>query len=195
MARMGVAYVRGIQGPERGRGPDGVLATGKHMVGHGIPEGGLNHAPAHLGPRELRDRFLLPFEAAVRAGGIRSMMHAYDDLDGVPCVASRELLTDDPARRVGLRRARGLRLHGHRAARALPPRGRRHGARPRAWRSRRAWTTTCPPPSPTARRWRGRSRRGRWTSRSWTRPSAGRCARSSRSGCSSSRTWTSTRRS
>ena len=63
------------------------------MVGHGLPEGGFNHAPAHLGPRELRDRFLLPFEAAVRVGGIRSMMHAYDDLDGVPCVASRELLT------------------------------------------------------------------------------------------------------
>jgi beta-glucosidase len=93
VAAMGVAYVRGIQGPGGGHGPNGVIATGKHMVGHGIPEGGLNHAPAHLGPRELRDRFLLPFEAAVRVGGIRSMMHAYDDLDGVPCVASRELLT------------------------------------------------------------------------------------------------------
>ncbi len=93
VAAMGVAYVRGIQGPDGGRGPDGVLATGKHMVGHGIPEGGFNHAPVHLGQRELHDRFLLPFEAAVRAGGIRSMMHAYDDLDGVPCVASRELLT------------------------------------------------------------------------------------------------------
>ena len=90
---MGVAYIEGIQGSGRGRGADGVLATGKHMVGHGIPEGGFNHAPAHLGPRELRDRFLLPFEAAVRVGGIRSMMHAYDDLDGVPCVASLELLT------------------------------------------------------------------------------------------------------
>lgn len=92
--RMGVAYIRGIQGPEHGRGRDGVLATGKHMVGHGVPEGGFNHAPAHLGERELRDRFLLPFEAAVREGRIRSMMHAYDDLDGVPCVASHWLLTE-----------------------------------------------------------------------------------------------------
>ena len=32
-------------------------------------------------------------EAAVRAGRIGSMMHAYHDLDGVPCVASTELLT------------------------------------------------------------------------------------------------------
>jgi beta-xylosidase len=86
IAELGIAYVRGLQA-------DGeVLATGKHMVGHGVPEGGLNRAPAHLGPRELRDVFLWPFEAAVRAG-MRSMMHAYEDVDGVPCVASRELFT------------------------------------------------------------------------------------------------------
>ena len=69
------------------------MATAKHMVGHGVPEGGLNTAPAHLGPRELHDVFLFPFEAAVREAGIGSVMHAYDDLDGLPCAASRELLT------------------------------------------------------------------------------------------------------
>ena len=58
-----------LQGPDLG---DGVLATGKHMVGHGLAEGGLNHAPAHLGPRELRDEQLFPFEAAVRDGGHRA---------------------------------------------------------------------------------------------------------------------------
>jgi beta-glucosidase len=91
IAEMGTSYVRGLQG-ERG-GPDALLATGKHMVGHGLPEGGLNQAPAHIGERELRDVFLFPFEAAVRDAGLRSMMHAYDDIDGVPCVASRELFT------------------------------------------------------------------------------------------------------
>jgi beta-glucosidase len=35
----------------------------------------------------------VPFEAAVRDAGIGSVMHAYDDLDGLPCAASRELLT------------------------------------------------------------------------------------------------------
>ena len=82
----GLAYTRGVQG-------EGVVATGKHLVGHGLPEGGMNRAPAHIGERELRDQFLAPFEAAVREGGIRSMMHAYEDIDGVPCVVSRELLT------------------------------------------------------------------------------------------------------
>jgi beta-glucosidase len=88
VAALGTAYVRGLQ-----EGDSGVLATGKHMVGHGVPEGGLNRAPAHIGPRELRDVFLFPFEAAVRDAGMRSMMHAYEDVDGVPCVASRELFT------------------------------------------------------------------------------------------------------
>jgi beta-glucosidase len=89
VAALGTAYVRGLQEA----GESSVLATGKHMVGHGVPEGGLNRAPAHIGPRELRDVFLLPFEAAVRDAGIRSMMHAYEDVDGVPCVASHELFT------------------------------------------------------------------------------------------------------
>jgi beta-glucosidase-like glycosyl hydrolase len=63
------------------------------MVGHGLAEGGFNQAPAHVGPRELRDEQLLPFEAAVRGAGIASVMPAYCDLDGVPCHASHELLT------------------------------------------------------------------------------------------------------
>ena len=53
----------------------------------------MNRAPAHIGTRELRDVYLWPFEAAVREAGMRSMMHAYEDVDGVPCVASRELFT------------------------------------------------------------------------------------------------------
>ena len=88
-AELGCAYVRGLQGPDLA---DGVLATGKHMVGHGLAEGGLNQAPAHLGPRELRDEQLLPFEAAVREAGLASIMPAYCDVDGVPCHASYELL-------------------------------------------------------------------------------------------------------
>jgi len=70
-----------------------VIATGKHMVGHGLAEGGLNQAPAHVGPREMRDEQLFPFETAVREAGLASVMPAYCDVDGVPCHASPELLT------------------------------------------------------------------------------------------------------
>src|SRR5450759_2404447 len=88
-ATMGVAYIRALQGPILS---DGVIATGKHLVGHGMAEGGLNQAPVHLGPREMRDEQLFPFEAAVREAGLASIMPAYCDVDGVPCHASRELL-------------------------------------------------------------------------------------------------------
>ena len=87
---LGVAYVRGMQGDDIATG---VAATGKHLVGHGLAEGGLNQAPAHAGPRELRDEQLVPFEAAVREAGLACMMPAYCDVDGLPCHASGELLT------------------------------------------------------------------------------------------------------
>ena len=87
----GLAYVRGIQGPSLA---EGVAATGKHMVGHGLAEGGMNQAPAHVGRRELIDEQLAPFEAAVREGRIASIMPAYCDVDGLPCHASVELLGD-----------------------------------------------------------------------------------------------------
>lgn len=90
-AAMGLAYIRGIQGPDL---RDGVIATGKHMVGHGLAEGGRNQSPAHVGRREMRDEQLFAFEVAVREAGLASMMPAYCDVDGVPCHASHELLTE-----------------------------------------------------------------------------------------------------
>ncbi|MFL5776793.1 MAG: glycoside hydrolase family 3 protein, partial [Chloroflexota bacterium] len=89
-AVLGSAYVRGLQGADL---EVGVAATAKHFVGHGLAEGGFNQAPAHVGPRELREEQLLPFEAAVRDAGLASVMPAYCDVDGVPCHASHELLT------------------------------------------------------------------------------------------------------
>ncbi|MEU1241320.1 glycoside hydrolase family 3 N-terminal domain-containing protein [Micromonospora parva] len=91
VSRMGVAFVRGLQGADL---TDGVLATAKHFVGYGASEGGLNWAPAHLPPRLLREVYLYPFEAAVREGGLQSVMAGYHELDGVPCHANQELLAD-----------------------------------------------------------------------------------------------------
>ena len=90
VARMGVAFVRGLQGDDL---RTGVVATVKHLVGYGASEGGMNWAPPHIGARELRDVHLHPFEAAVRSAGVRSVMNAYNELDGIPCAADRTLLT------------------------------------------------------------------------------------------------------
>jgi len=91
VSRLGVAYVRGIQGDDLGRG---VVATGKHFLGYGASEGGLNHAPAHIGPRELREVYARPFEAAIREAGLASVMNAYNEIDGLPCGGSAAILDD-----------------------------------------------------------------------------------------------------
>ncbi|MEV7974358.1 glycoside hydrolase family 3 N-terminal domain-containing protein [Cellulomonas sp. NPDC089187] len=83
---VGTAYVRGIQDA-------GVHATLKHFVGYSYSHAGRNHAPVSIGPREVADVLLPPFEMAVRDGGARSVMNAYVDLDGVPMAASPEYLT------------------------------------------------------------------------------------------------------
>ena len=90
-ARMAVAYVRGLQTSDLA---GGVVATGKHFVGYGVPEAGMNHAPAHLGPRELRDVYAAPFRAAVNEAGLASVMNAYNEVDGLPCAGSKAILDD-----------------------------------------------------------------------------------------------------
>jgi beta-glucosidase len=98
VARMGAAFVHGLQTDDVRQG---VIATAKHFVGYGVSEGGMNWAPAHIPERELREVFLPPFEAAIARAGLASVMNAYHELDGVPCGASRELLTDVLRRQLG----------------------------------------------------------------------------------------------
>ena len=89
--RLGVAYVRGVQSSDP-RG--GVACTGKHFLGYGLSEGGMNHAPVHLGPRELREVFAEPFRCAIDEAGLATIMNAYNSVDGLPCGASKAILTD-----------------------------------------------------------------------------------------------------
>jgi beta-xylosidase len=83
---LGTAYVQGLEST-------GIIATLKHFAGYSASHAGRNLAPASMGPREFADTLLPPFEAALREGGARSVMHAYTDVDGVPSAASAELLT------------------------------------------------------------------------------------------------------
>jgi len=87
VATVGTAYVRGLEA-------SGIVATLKHFVGYSASKAGRNLAPVSIGPRELGDVLLPPFEMAVREGGARSVMNSYADLDGVPSAADRWLLTE-----------------------------------------------------------------------------------------------------
>jgi beta-glucosidase len=93
-ARMGLAAVRGLQGGGRTIPAGRVIATLKHMTGHGQPESGTNVGPASLGERTLRDVFFPPFEVAVKQGHARSLMPSYNEVDGTPSHANRWMLRE-----------------------------------------------------------------------------------------------------
>ncbi len=94
VSRMGLAAVRGLQGGGRMIADQHVIATLKHMAGHGQPESGTNVGPANLGERTLRDVFFPPFEVAVQQGHAHSVMPSYNEIDGIPSTANRWMLHD-----------------------------------------------------------------------------------------------------
>lgn len=97
MSALGVASVRGFQGDigvEGAFASDKVVATLKHLTGHGQPSAGVNIAPAQIAPRELHEVFLPPFEAAVKLAHAASIMPSYNEIDGIPSHVNGPLLND-----------------------------------------------------------------------------------------------------
>lgn len=82
--RTGAALIRGIQA-------HGVAATAKHYVANDSETDRLT-VDVRLSERALREVYLAPFEAAVRAG-IRLVMAAYNSVNGTTMTAG-ELLAD-----------------------------------------------------------------------------------------------------
>ena len=162
----------------------GVVATLKHFAGYSASRAARNHAPVSMGQRELRDVILPPFEMAIRDGRARSVMNSYADVDGVPAAADVVAADRHPARRVGFRRRRRLRLLGDRVPAQHAP-GRRH-PRPRPARSRwpPASTSSCRTPSATAPSCSTWSETGRCRSLSSTAPLRRVLPRSCSSACS-----------
>ena len=89
-SHFGVFFIKGLQGENLA---EGVMATGKHFVGHSLSQGGLNCAPVHMGMRDVYDVYLAPFQAAIRDAAIATIMNAYPELDGEVVAASRRILT------------------------------------------------------------------------------------------------------
>lgn len=94
-AQMTVAAVRGLQGRAQTdvASADRVIAVLKAFCAQGAGEGGRNMGPALIGERELREIHLPASEAGIRAGAL-ACMAAYNEIDGVPCTANAELLTN-----------------------------------------------------------------------------------------------------
>ena len=91
-ARMGVAFVRGMQG-DHAEWID-VVATPKHYAVHSGPESTRHEANVFVSRRDLEDTYLPAFRAAIVDGGAASVMCAYNRVDGQPACASDLLLKD-----------------------------------------------------------------------------------------------------
>ncbi|HET7551125.1 MAG TPA: beta-glucosidase BglX [Gemmatimonadaceae bacterium] len=87
---MAAAKVRGFQGTDLADTLT-ILATAKHFVAYGAAEGGRDYNTAEVSERTLREIYLPPFHAAVRAGA-GSVMAGFDDLDGVPMHSNERLI-------------------------------------------------------------------------------------------------------
>lgn len=70
---------------------DGIVTTPKHFVAN-VGEGGRDSYPIDHSPRLLAERFFPPFEVAVRQARARSVMTAYNSVDGLPATQNHRLL-------------------------------------------------------------------------------------------------------
>ena len=95
-ARMAEAMVRGYQG--KVLDSTSMAACIKHFVGYGAAEGGRDYNSTFLTERQLRNIYLPPFEAAVKAGAL-TLMTSFNDNDGVPSTgnifAVKDVLRDE----------------------------------------------------------------------------------------------------
>lgn len=90
-ARMAEAMVRGYQGATLDA--TSMAACIKHFAGYGAAEGGRDYNSTFLTERQLRNVYLPPFEAAVKAGAL-TLMTSFNDNDGVPSTGNVFLVKD-----------------------------------------------------------------------------------------------------
>ena len=90
-ARMAEAMVRGYQGDLSDA--TSMAACIKHFAGYGAAEGGRDYNSTFLTERQLRNVYLPPFEAAVKAGAL-TLMTSFNDNDGVPSTGNVFLVKD-----------------------------------------------------------------------------------------------------
>jgi beta-glucosidase len=88
---MAAARVRGFQGQDLSAS-NTLLACTKHFVAYGGAEGGRDYNTVDISERTLREIYLPPFHAAVKAG-VATLMGGFNEIAGVPMHANHYLLT------------------------------------------------------------------------------------------------------
>jgi len=91
-SRMGVAFIQGLQGNDKRYLK--AAACAKHYAIHSGPEPLRHTFDARVSPHDLWDTYLPAFEAAVREARVESVMGAYNCVDGEPCCAHPQLISN-----------------------------------------------------------------------------------------------------
>ncbi len=84
--QMGLAFVRSFES-------QGIITTPKHFVAN-VGDGGRDSYPIHLSERALEETHFVPFKQTIQWGKARSIMTAYNSLNGTACSSNKWLLTE-----------------------------------------------------------------------------------------------------
>lgn len=84
--KMGLAFITAFE-------KRGVITTPKHFVAN-VADGGRDSYPIHFTERHLDETHFIPFKAMVQKGGARSIMTAYNSVDGVASSSNSWLLEE-----------------------------------------------------------------------------------------------------
>ena len=92
-SQMGMAVVRGLQGPEDAP-YDKLHACAKHFAVHSGPEWNRHEFNAeNIAPRDLWETYMPAFKDLVQKAHVKEVMCAYNRLEGEPCCGNNRLLT------------------------------------------------------------------------------------------------------
>lgn len=84
------AMVRGYQGDDLAD-PNTILACVKHFAAYGAPQGGRDYNTVDMSERMFRDRYLLPYRAAIEEGAV-TVMSSFNDFDAIPASGNKWLM-------------------------------------------------------------------------------------------------------
>ena len=92
-SEIAVARVKGFQGDDLSA-HDTIAATAKHFAGYGFAESGKDYNTVDVGTITLHNVILPPFKAAIERANVRTVMNAFNTLNGIPATADDYLQRD-----------------------------------------------------------------------------------------------------
>ena len=89
-AALGEACITGIEGQSLSD-TTSMIACAKHYIRYGAAEGGRDYNTTEIGENTLRNIYLPPFKAAVKAG-VGSVMASFNEISGSPVTGNQDLI-------------------------------------------------------------------------------------------------------